>query len=576
MKTIFRILVLLTISVTTFSAPYHGETETFRQPDGSEVLVKLFGDEYYLRAESLDGYTLIRDEKTGWIYYAALSADSSALLSTGTIYRGDVKTSMKREDNSEEIMKHLDISTSSRLILSEKNRQQFNLQGFDNNLREQAVAENAPAPVLSGKVKGLTIIIDFSDAPGTLPLTEYDNLWNSMTYTNYSNNGSVKKYYYDISGGVLEYENVVFGIFRAPKTFAEYETMAYAAGAQEILGLALNWIKSKGFDFSTLTTDANKNIKAINIMYTGKPKEWAKGMWHHQGSYNRFTANGVRSSKYNCSGANAPLSIATSCHENGHMICGWPDTYKYDETTGVDGIGAFDLMCSMGASTNPVPPNPYFLAKMGWATVTSVNGFNGVKSDISNDNAVYKYSNPANEKEYYLFQSITKTARGKSYPDQGLTIWHIDEAGNNQTTRHQVYLMHANNNISAHQNACWKSTYKTEFNDAATPSAKWYDGSNSGLKCSEVSPFGATMTYKFGSGTVTGLNEEFLLKTHNIYPNPSSGGIFHLNAACIWEAYSLQGILIESGNGDYVNLSQQPKGIYLLHTGHTVKTLIVQ
>jgi hypothetical protein len=39
--------------------------------------------------------------------------------------------------------------------------------------------------------------------------------------------------------------------------------MVYAAGAQNGLDLALNWIKGKGFDFSTLTI-TNGKIRAMN------------------------------------------------------------------------------------------------------------------------------------------------------------------------------------------------------------------------------------------------------------------------------------------------------------------------
>ncbi len=38
-----------------------GELFDLRQPDGSLVPVRIWGDEFYRVVESLDGYTLVRD-----------------------------------------------------------------------------------------------------------------------------------------------------------------------------------------------------------------------------------------------------------------------------------------------------------------------------------------------------------------------------------------------------------------------------------------------------------------------------------------------------------------------------------
>lgn len=71
------------------AASLFGEARVFLQPDGEPVTLILHGDEFYLRAETTDGYTVIRDPETGWICYAELSADGTALVSTGRPCRGD-------------------------------------------------------------------------------------------------------------------------------------------------------------------------------------------------------------------------------------------------------------------------------------------------------------------------------------------------------------------------------------------------------------------------------------------------------------------------------------------------------
>ena len=50
--------------------PVFGEIFDLRQPDGSTVPVRVWGDEFYRVLESLDGYTLVRDPLNQEICYA--------------------------------------------------------------------------------------------------------------------------------------------------------------------------------------------------------------------------------------------------------------------------------------------------------------------------------------------------------------------------------------------------------------------------------------------------------------------------------------------------------------------------
>ena len=514
--------VLCMLALHAFSAPYWGEIQKFKQPDGTWVDVKLYGDEFYIRGEGLDGYTVVRDEKTGWICYAELSGTGDQLLSTGITYKGNEGNPSTLRNNLN-LHQHLEMNEAALNNIRLTNNKLLNgdqpLNRFNNR------AADAPAPP-QGKVKGLAIIVDFSDEPGTLQMPDFEAFLNGDNYTTYGNKGSVKEFFSDISGKILEYENVVYGWYRAPKTFAAYDAMAYAAGAQEILGKALDWIKSKGFDFSTLTI-TNGKIRAINLMYTGTPPTWSKGMWHHMGQYTKFSANGVSSGDYNCSPAGAPLTLRVVAHENGHMVGEWPDTYKYNSNTGTDGIGAFDLMCNPGEATNPVWPNPYFLSKNGFGKTIDVTTSGADVNDPTNAMIYYKYSNKNNPAEYFIIHSKKKVLRGSSFPDEGVTIWRVNTAGDNQTTNHEISLVHANNNKDAHTGACYKPG-KQEYTDNTTPNAKWLNGSASGLRVWDWGTVGATMHYKIGS-PVTGISSQQLAEQISVYPNPVVEGTLNID-----------------------------------------------
>lgn len=574
-KTILFALIISAVNL--FAAPYNGQLKKFKQPNGTFVDVKLFGTEYYMRAEGLDGYTLVRDKTTKWVCYAELSKDGGELISTGIVYKGKSNDATSFRSDLP-FAKHIDISTGAKSALIEKNKN--TLEGADANNRNGSPnsINGTPIHTVSGNIKGLCIVVDFSDEPATLPISEYENFCNDLNYSNFGNNGSLRTYYSDISGGILDYENVVYGIYRAPKTFAQYDAMPYAQGAQQILGLALNWIKSQGFDFSTLTINSNNTIQAMNLMYTGNPPTWAEGMWHHKGYYSGFSSNGVYSGDYNCSPANQPLELGVVAHENGHMIGKWPDTYKYDSSE--DGIGTFDLMCAYGNIHNPVPPNPLFRSNVGWGKVIDVTNYNGINYDTANSMICYKYKNVNDTNEFFLLENRMKTDRSESIPDEGLTIWHIDRNGDNQTSNHEVYLVPANDDNTDLTGACFHLGAHQEYSNTTVPDSKFYNGSASGLRIWDIATENNILTYKLGAGqSIVWLDLQYLNLNND---NNTNGSIEPSESATLTINVNNYG-QINSGtatvtctatgtNAGYVTVNTLPVNVGVISASQTIQT----
>ena len=470
-------LLLMWLSALAQSAPYSGNEMEFVQPDGSTVVAKLYGDEFYLRAESLDGFTLIRDEKSGWLSYANLASDGLNLVSTGIPYTG--QHSLKSTSKSvTHLQPGIRLSADAIQRLRDANRNALGLQLGGKSTGEIRSSRSEFNAANANQVTGLSILIDFSDAPAVHGKSEIENMLNSNNYTNFGNNGSLKQYFSDISGGIYTYENEVFGYYRAPKTFAHYDSLNYGQGAQELLHETLDWITNTlNFDLNNVTLNGSNQILAINLMYTGSPQAWAQGMWYHQGYYSGFSHQGISSGAYNTSPVNSNLSIGVIAHENGHMLFGWPDTYKYSNSSGVpDGIGAFDLMSWYGSGTNPVPPNPYFMSLEGWTNVQEIQSLDGTINAYYNALDIFKMPNPNNAQEYYLIQARKKEGRSTFIPDNGLTVWHVDEGGDNQSNRHEIYLVHADNDISSHGGAPFTLSGNKMFTVYSTPNSHWYSG----------------------------------------------------------------------------------------------------
>jgi M6 family metalloprotease-like protein len=516
----FAVIFILAINVQ--AAPHRGDVFELKQPDNSRVSVHVWGDEYYQRVESMDGYSLIRNEY-GWICYADVSQDGSEFIATEIVYEGIPLDQMplirQYLQENRGLKKGLKINPASRLAKALKHRKQLNQSKTDLMLAapgqaaEIEAAESAAvsAPLL-GSIVGLTILIDFPDEPAAIPVAEVDNYCNQVGYAGYSNNGSVRDYFYDVSNGLVEYTNIVVGYYRAlhDKTYYNDISRPYGEASRELLGEALDWLDDQGFDFTQLSITSYNAILATNLFYAGNPDVgWAEGLWPHASGYYGFTtSSGITSGSYQISNLGSSLRLGTFCHENGHMICNYPDLYDYGYES--NGIGDYGLMAGGGSSLNPVPPNPYLRDLKGWETIIEINtdAAGTIRNHQANGFTTYRYSHPTNPKEFFMVESRLQSGRNASIPDEGLLIWHIDEAGSNDNEQmtpekhYKVSVEQADGLFGLETGASYGSSgdlfhadYRDVFNDTTLPDAKWWDGSNSGLDISGISEVGAALSF---------------------------------------------------------------------------------
>ena len=78
--------------------------------------------------------------------------------------------------------------------------------------------------------------------------------------------------------------------------------------------------------------------------------------------------------------------------------------------------------------------------------------------------------------------------------------------------------------------------------------------------------------------TATSISEENDLISNNIvlFPNPSSNGIFNISKESDWKVYSIIGKELKVGNSNTINLSESPKGIYLIKINETIQRIVVE
>jgi M6 family metalloprotease-like protein len=492
-------LVLLLSLPALAHHPFDGDVMFLKQPDGSRVEVVVYGDEWYARIESPAGYTVVRDDATGVICYARLSADGQRLESTGVAIGDAVPAGLSPG---------IELPLKSRARLRDQQRLRFQAE----EAAMLAGKLNGPQPSNQGDVLGLTLIIDFADEPGTVPAADFDAYLNQEGYNGYGNNGSVRDYFFDVSGGALNYTNHVPAQYiRAPEPKSYYEdpNAQFGQRARDLVVWALQYLDSQGHDFSVYDANGDGYIDAVNVFYAGYPDGgWSVGLWPHSWVMS-FYADGVSSYKYQITNIGASLRLSTFCHENGHMIMFWPDLYDYGYES--SGVGGFCLMCSSGAGTNPVRPCAYLRAEAGWEPTVELSGLQAGLVASHDDMTIFKVPYEGHPNEYYLIENRQRQGRDSSIPGSGgLAIWHVDEDGSNddeQQTPAQHYLVTLvqadgrwdleNGRNNGDLSDLWYAPNGVEFDPTTSPAATWWDGSPAPIYIDGIGASGTEMVFNY-------------------------------------------------------------------------------
>jgi len=584
LRSAVAILFLAFLPLTVFSAPYEGMESTFTQPDGTNLTLRFFGDEFYTRTETVDGYAVIFDSEKSCYFYAQLSPGGDNFVSTG-------KEVGKFDPAKLGLKKGLKINTKSRAAKIRKRFKEIdavvkqsekwenlkqaarNFRAFQRKLKQnkkagktgfaipmgtlmpdsptattnnKSLLQNSdsdspdqapPNFTLTGDVVGLTILVDFSDEVATVSQVDVDNFCNEPGFKNWGNSGSIYDYYKVQSSGKLRYTNSVTYYVRVPQPKTYYNDTSLGSGTcgRRLLSDALDVLIADSFDFSSCSTKSGGNIRACNILFAGSTSGvWAKGLWPHRWvlSPKKDLGNGKYVYDYQITNIGTELKIGTFCHENGHMLLGYPDYYDYGHDS--NGLGKYTLMASGNHyyPTNPINIHGYLKWHSGWVEAIELSTMPTpirLAARVDSD-TVYKYTNTADNDEYFM---ITNRGRfgweaNSGIPDSGLFITHNDENGNRdaqdmtENAHYECSLEQADGDFDLEQDRNTGDDTDlfhaagegpaTSFDDSTVPNAKWWAGADgtpasgtiSGLNIHSISEADYTMTFIYGAGNPTG------------------------------------------------------------------------
>jgi M6 family metalloprotease-like protein len=499
------------------ASPFLNKTFTFTQPDGTKIQLRGWGDQHYAVFETLDGYTVRKNPGTGFFEIARVSSDGTTLESAPGLQgrldgerAGMVQPSLRINREAARARGMEGALRMGGRRCDQRREQRKNLAWAARRLDGPVMAPPQRATV--GDFVGLCLLIDFPDEPGTIPRDEVERFCNQQGYSGFGNNGSVFDYFHDNSIGRCRYTNIIADYYRAqhPKSHYTDPDIEQGVRARQLIVEALTHLQANNFDFTALTADNGRFVYAMNVYYAGEVvNNWSEGLWPH--AWHLATpielAPGKSAFDYQFTDMSNELTLGTFCHENGHMLCDYPDLYDYGSES--SGVGAYCLMCAGGNINEKDPTNisAYLKRLSGWAgNVTPIehNGEITLRVDENEFAMFAKHSG-----EYFIVENRAKIGRDSSLPDEGLAIWHVDEDGDNSSEQmtpgqhYELSLEQADADFrlesSPYQYGDSTDLYgetNRQFTDSTVPSSKWWDGTVSNLEIFEIEAPAVTVSFK--------------------------------------------------------------------------------
>lgn len=448
-----KILLSITFALmgiaSGFAAKAYSGIVTVTQSDGTELNVRIYGDEHFNWLTTEDGVLLVKE---GNNYYIAETTSYGTLKATNYI----AHNANKRLPAEIKAIKKQDLS----------------------RFRSYAIQKASPAKAMgtgnsgvkyfphSGSPKALVILVEFSGTPfqsgekaknvfehflkgkaeDALP-DGYEAYTGSYAKANLRNKGSVSDYFYVMSQGTYTPQFDVVGPYKL-----NHSSLYYGQGENDnTYALVSDACKAadKDVDFSRYDADGDGMVDLVYIIYAGYPASMSgnpNDIWPKSGTGGFGTYDGKKVSRF---GIHAELNfglelnqkngfllsgIGLFCHEFSHTL-GLPDLYPTDDASKVDNQNPemWDLMDGGEYTYNggycPTPYSPWEMDAMGWATPIELSDEKQTVTLKSYGKERVAYKIKGENNEYLLLQNIQIggwwTGVALVYKT-GMLVWRID------------------------------------------------------------------------------------------------------------------------------------------------------
>ncbi|MDL2315340.1 M6 family metalloprotease domain-containing protein [Bacteroidales bacterium OttesenSCG-928-C19] len=448
-KSIFLFILIAFLSTITRAVPADPSLRRATTKDGRSLTYICIGDEFLQTYRTIDGYTIIQTEESGWVY-AILNSENELVPSNFIACNENERT-----------VEEISFLASTSKNLSFK-REQVTTQ-IENRTKSRSSYTKSSKSMntfpTEGKVNLLIILVDFPDVKMTYTQEQFQDFATGENYQGNGNNeftrnpkfGSIRNYYLENSNGRLDMQIDVVGPYTVSKNRAEYGKNTYdwqgnrrsdkntEGMANEAIKLAMN----DGVDFSKYDNDNNDTIDAIHFIFSGHSEASTgkdEDIWPMRSNLinrSRPTPSGKTTSIYSISSeyqgeTNYMGGVGVTCHELTHVL-GLPDWYDTDESDGKNYVmGKYSLMDGGPYVNNEnTPPHLNAVEKemLNWHNHIELDTAGTYTLPVWNtsENAIsYKLTTPV-EHEYYILENRQQAGWDVKLPGHGLLIYHVDQ-----------------------------------------------------------------------------------------------------------------------------------------------------
>jgi len=521
MNRILLFVFLLFAVIDMFAVPSNPKKHVVTQSDGTQLTVRLRGDEHCHYFVCSDGMPVMRAEN-GDFYYAEFEDGrlvSSDVLAHEAVLRTETEVALVAE-NKKDMLANLHSLHSQRMNRANAMRAKRRSSVYNN------VKSNVPGKCNNqtyiGNFRQLVILVNFSDLAMKHKNADFDEQFNQQGYSENQHIGSVRDYFLDQSYGQLDLNIDVVGPYTVSQNMSYYGQNGSDGNdkyAGNLVAEACKLAYQDGVDFSKYDWDGDGEIEQVVVIYSGYGESSGAAentIWPHQYylSYSDYGQSLTYSGKkidtyavfaelYGTSGSRLD-GIGTFCHEYSHCL-GLPDFYdtsNYTENFGMSTWSLLDYGCYNGPlgyeGSVPCGYTAYERACQNWLTLTELsNPCYVTNMEAITDSAQgYIIYNEGNHNEFYVLDNHQQTSWDTYSYGHGMLVTHVDYDENvwydnnvNNTSSHQrCTIVPADNNTSMDSASSlagdpWPGTRKkTELTNSSTPAATLFNANSDGKK----------------------------------------------------------------------------------------------
>ena len=513
-KTLFTLLLSATMTLSAWAVPAHPGKLKVKQPDGTELTVRMVGDENFHCYMTLDGVPLMRTTEGAFVY---AQMQGEMLTPTKRIaHDKSLRTADEISFIASEVATSDELSSAfrSRLNAANASRRFKSVTNEDGTVSRIGIA---PSEGWKGSKKGLVILVEFQDVKFKSNHTRelFDRMFNEKGFNYEGANGSVADYFADQSYGQFTPTFDVVGPVTVSSNMAYYggnSSYGNDTHATDMVFEAAKAVDSQ-VNFADYDWDGDGEVENFYVIYAGYAENYsgnspdciwphAFGIWYDG---HRCNLDGVKVNRYACSqeingweshNSTQLTGIGTPCHEFSHCL-GLVDLYDIDYS-GADTPENWTVMSGGSHNNDGYTPSAYTAYERnfcGWLDLIELTEGTEITDmpAITSEPVAYVIYNEGNRNECFFLENRQKEGWDSYQDGHGMMVFHMDydenvwmaNAPNDKPGHSRFMYVPADNQLGTSSTSLAGDPYpgtknNTSLTDYSTPAATLFNANTDG------------------------------------------------------------------------------------------------